>query len=159
MRKFSRYWLPVIAWAVLIALLSTSEFGALTSQRWLGQLLRYFFPEMPGSTIQLVNLIARKLAHLGEYFVLSVLLLRALRADAPVAWRWRWAALALTLAVGFAALDELHQAFEPRRHGSLLDLGIDAAGAALAQLFLCWRATPHNKTSNATASKESTEEK
>ena len=158
MRKFFRYWLPVVAWAAFITLLSTSDFGEPASQRWLSELLRYFSPDVHGNTIRLANLTVRKLSHLGEYFVLSVLLLRALRADAPVAWQWRWGALTLTLALGFAVLDEVHQAFEPSRQSSAIDVGIDVAGAALAQLFLYWRVAPHKKTNSATASRESPEE-
>jgi len=158
LRKSFRYWLLVVAWAALITLLSTSEFSGLASQHWLNQLLRDFFPDVHWDTIWLLNQTLRKLAHLGEYFVLSLLLLRALRADTPGAWRWRWGALALTLAVGFAVLDELHQGFERNRQASVIDVGIDAAGAALAQLLLCWRVAAHKKTSSATANMERPEE-
>lgn len=121
-----------------MTLLSTNDSGGPASQHWVSKLLPYFFPDVHWTTIRLVNLTVRKLSHLGEYFVLSLLLLRALRADAPLAWQWHWGALTLTLALGFAVLDEVHQTFEPSRQGSVIDAGIDVAGAALAQLFLCW---------------------
>ena len=64
---------------------------------------------------------------------------RALRGDAPDRWRWRWAFAALLLSLGFAGLDEWHQTFEQGRTGSVGDVGFDAAGAAIAQVWLRWR--------------------
>jgi VanZ family protein len=57
--------------------------------------------------------------------------------------------LAWLLTVAYAASDELHQSFVPGRRASLVDMGIDAAGAACA-LLLClffglrrlWRERP-----------------
>ena len=47
------------------------------------------------------------------------------------AWRRPWA-WALALAVLYAITDELHQGFVAGRHPSLVDVGIDAAGALIA---------------------------
>ena len=81
------------------------------------------------------DIVARKLFHFGEYALLCALWWRALRTVAPAR-----VALggAVSLAVAYAITDELHQVFVPTRHGSVLDVAIDAAGATLAALFL-WR--------------------
>jgi VanZ family protein len=65
--------------------------------------------------------ILRKCAHATEYAVLAALLFRVLERTWP----------ALTVAVVYAASDELHQAFVRGRHGSPYDVLIDAAGAAI----------------------------
>jgi VanZ family protein len=71
----------------------------------------------------------RKLGHLGGYAALA-----ALWAWALAPWlRPRAAiALAVALAVAYAVTDEWHQTFVDGRHGSPLDVGIDALGAAIA---------------------------
>ena len=65
--------------------------------------------------------VLRKCAHATEYAILALLLLRA---TGSFAWAW-------SLAVVYAASDEIHQTFVPGRHGSPVDVAIDAAGAAL----------------------------
>jgi VanZ family protein len=65
--------------------------------------------------------VLRKCAHATEYAVLAVLLVRA---TGSYAW-------AFALAVAYAGTDELHQTFVRGRHGSPIDVGIDAAGALL----------------------------
>ncbi|GEM_PF-224983 len=71
-----------------------------------------------------------KVAHLGVYGVLGLLLMRALRAE-----RWPQAkSVVFTLLAGglFAALDELHQSLIPGRQTDLLDFIADCAGLVIA---------------------------
>jgi VanZ family protein len=70
------------------------------------------------------DLIARKLVHAAEYGLLWFLLWRALGFRAP--------ALAAAIAIAYAASDEYHQTFVEGRHGTPVDLLIDAAGMAIA---------------------------
>lgn len=79
--------------------------------------------------------VLRKLAHLGEYFALTLLWAWALR---PVSARP--APLAAAIALLYAATDEYHQSFIAGRAGTPLDVAIDAVGviAALA-LLRCHR--------------------
>lgn len=82
------------------------------------------------------DLIVKKGAHMITYVTLSVLLLRALRRtghslrDASL--------LAILLALSFALTDELHQAFVPGRHASVLDIGFDYVGLTSAALIARW---------------------
>jgi VanZ family protein len=62
----------------------------------------------------------RKCAHMTEYAILALLLLRATGSFAWAFW----------LAVAYAATDEVHQTFVRGRHGSPLDVAIDAVGVA-----------------------------
>jgi VanZ family protein len=68
--------------------------------------------------------ILRKAAHMAEYGLLWWLWWRAL------GYRHMAAAAAITIA--YAATDELHQSFVTGRHGTPVDVLIDAAGVALA---------------------------
>jgi VanZ family protein len=68
--------------------------------------------------------IGRKLIHMGSYGLLWWLWWRALG--------WRAPALAVAITLVYAATDEFHQHFVHGRHGSPVDVAIDAAGVALA---------------------------
>jgi VanZ family protein len=72
------------------------------------------------------DVILRKLAHMTEYAVLALLLVRA---TGSVAW-------AFALTVAYACTDELHQTFVRGRHGTPVDVGIDAAGALIGLSLL-----------------------
>lgn len=78
------------------------------------------------------DLIGRKFIHAGEYALLCFLWWRALRTK--VSHRAALAC-AFALAVGYSATDELHQTFVNGRHGTPVDVLIDAVGAGL----VVWR--------------------
>ncbi len=98
-------WLPVVAWAALIFALSSVPSLSTGLGAW--------------------DLLLRKLAHLGEYAVLGILLARALPEPA-----------ALLAGAAYAVSDELHQTFVPGREGALLDAGLDSVGVLVGILLL-----------------------
>ena len=71
--------------------------------------------------------VLRKLGHVAEYGVLTVLWFRAL---SPVAAQPQ--VLAAAIAFAYAVSDEYHQSFVAGRHASPIDVGIDLIGIALA---------------------------
>jgi VanZ family protein len=95
-------WLPVLFWAAVI----------------------FTFSSIPSLSTHLGtwDLILRKCAHMTEYAILAALLRRATGGS----YRWGW-----LLAVAYACTDEFHQTFVRGRHGSPIDVGIDAVGALL----------------------------
>jgi VanZ family protein len=97
-------WLPVVAWAALIFALSS-------------------VPNL-STELGLWDTILRKCAHLTEYTILGGLLYRALEREVP----------ALAAGIAYAATDELHQHFVRDRHGSPVDVAIDAIGVAAGML-------------------------
>ena len=99
-------WLPVVAWAALIFVLSAQPDLSTGLGTW--------------------DLVLRKLAHLTEYAILGALLLRAVGARVP----------ALVAGVAYAVGDEIHQTFVPGRQGSVLDVLIDSAGVVIGILVL-----------------------
>jgi VanZ like family len=104
-------WLPVVAWAALIFVWSS-------------------IPDL-GTGLGGWDLILRKLAHAAEFGVLGALLLRALGRP--------WYAVAV--GVLYAVSDELHQSFVEGRHGSPVDVAIDAVGVTVGVLVWRWGAS------------------
>ena len=98
-------WLPVLIWGAVI----------------------FAFSSIPSlsSGLGTWDTILRKGAHLAEYAVLGGLLYRALGREA----------LALAAGIAYAATDELHQYFVRGRHGSPVDVAIDAVGVAVGMLL------------------------
>ncbi len=113
---------------------STQAGSTRHTSRIIGPLLRWINPNVTDTTINQVQYVIRKGAHMTEYALLAALLWRARRQ--PVRgdtrpWHWSEASIALGLAIAFAASDELHQSFVPSREGRVGDVFIDGAGAAL----------------------------
>jgi VanZ family protein len=88
--------------------------------------LIFFLSAQPdlGTGLGVWDTILRKAAHMTEYGVLWWLWHRALGYRHPAA--------AAAIAVAFAATDELHQHFVTGRHGTPVDVAIDAVGVAIA---------------------------
>jgi VanZ family protein len=74
--------------------------------------------------------VLRKAAHMTVYGLLWLAWWRALGYGSP------WPAVVLTLL--YAISDEWHQTFVEGRSGRPLDVGIDAAGVAVAMLAVRW---------------------
>jgi VanZ family protein len=106
-------WLPVVLWASVI----------------------FAFSSIPSlsSGLGTWDLVLRKCAHATEYAVLALLLLRATGSYA-----WAFAG-----AVAYACTDEVHQTFVRGRHGSPVDVAIDAAGALIG--LALWRRVYHHR--------------
>jgi len=99
-------WLPVLAWAALIFALSS-------------------IPHL-GTGLGTWDTVLRKGAHVTEYAIFGLLLLRAVGRELP----------AFLLGVSYAITDEVHQHFVSGRHASPIDVVIDSAGILIGILFL-----------------------
>lgn len=133
-------WLPPLAWMALIMWFSTGDFSAENTGSVLQPVLQWLLPWASSSQIATLHGLVRKMAHMTEYAVLATLWFIALTRERR--WSARRAAwLALLVAVGWAFLDELHQATEPSRTASIGDVGFDTAGALVASSVarLGWR--------------------
>jgi VanZ family protein len=112
----------------VISLGSTDAFAATETSRFIGPLLHWLFPDATPATLEVLHGAIRKLGHVAEFAVLALLWYRAL-AWAERGWKPRATLAAFGLALLFAVLDEAHQAFEPSRDGSPIDVGWDSLGA------------------------------
>lgn len=149
MRVLLRYYLPVVLWGLIIAVFSSDAFsGNITLQvlRWLFEILGI---EVSRQTLLQLNAVARKLAHITEYFVFTVLVWRAARKEFSRVWDLPSAALTLVVVTALAAADEANQLWLLKlRTGSFVDVAIDTLGAGLA-LAMIWRWT-HGNSAGAT---------
>ena len=135
MRWLARQW-PVFAWAALIWTFSTHWFTGANTSRIIFPILRFLFPH--ASLIFLIHAhdFIRKCAHVGEYFVFGLLLLRTIRNGRP-GFRITWALAAILIVFAYACVDELHQSFVPGRGVEFADVLLDTAAGTVAQ-FLAW---------------------
>jgi VanZ family protein len=103
-------WAPVVLWAAVI----------------------FAFSSVPslGTDLGVWDTILRKGAHMTEYAILALLLFRALGSELS----------AFLFGLAYAVSDEIHQLFVSGRHGSPVDVAIDAAGLLLGLLALRMRA-------------------
>jgi VanZ family protein len=97
---------------------------------WAGVIFAFSSIPSLGTNLGTWDYVLRKLAHTAEYAILAVLLARA---TGSYAW-------AFALTVAYAGSDEFHQTFVRGRHGSPIDVGIDAAGALAGLVVLGRRA-------------------
>jgi len=130
-----RPWVPALLWAVMISYASTDTFSSNNTSVIILPMLRRLFPLASPETLEALHYLIRKLAHLSEYFLFSMLLTRGVRGNER-GWKLRWAIWALAIAAGYSALDEFHQSFVPSRTASPWDSLLDTTGAAVAQVVL-----------------------
>lgn len=129
-------WLPAIAWAGVIYYFSTRRFSHSNTSLWLSGLISWFLPGAPREMLEGFNFIVRKLGHWGEYFIFSLLLLRALRNDDETGWNRRAATWTLAIVLLYAAGDELHQAFVPNREPQVTDILLDFFGGVCGVVWM-----------------------
>ena len=112
--KTLNLWLPVFLWAAVIFTLST-----ISNPR--------------ASQFFVWDFIAKKVAHVTEYAILFILILRATHKNFV---------LAFTLTVLYSISDEFHQSFIPGRTPAIYDVGLDSSGAAIAG-YVIWKLKLH----------------
>jgi VanZ family protein len=120
-------WLPVVAWGILIFVMSTSNFSAFNTSKFIEPILRWLFPLVAPETINVMHALVRKSAHFTEYGVLFWLLLRGPMVGRPY--------LALGVCVLYAFFDEGHQMLVPGRTPSLYDVALDSTGALFSRFL------------------------
>ena len=126
-------WLPVLLWMALILWLSGRSDLPVRTNPQTGETIRTTFA-------------AAKLAHVFEYGVLALLLLRALTGTGgglrlPLAPA---IVVAVLVAGVFGVLDELRQSLVPNREPRLTDVALDSSAALGASLlFAIWQRSRH----------------
>jgi VanZ family protein len=134
-----KYWIPAFLAAALISLFSTHYFTPEETGRVIVPILRWFLPDASADLIRHLHFGIRKLAHVTEFGIFSITVFRAIRGS-RTGWQLNWALLTFLVAVSYAALDEFHQRYVPRRHFSPKDIALDGTGALLAQIIVWWYA-------------------
>ncbi|MGH9682268.1 MAG: VanZ family protein [Candidatus Acidiferrales bacterium] len=133
MRWLSRWW-PTLAWAAVISIFSTHLFTSANTGSIIIPILHWLFPRASSATLLTMHHVIRKCGHFTEYFILSLLILRSIRAGRHGV-RLTWAFIAIALVAGYASLDEFHQRFVPGRTPAVADVMLDTVGGAAAQVI------------------------
>jgi VanZ family protein len=120
-------WTPVVAWAIIIFVFSTSYFSAENTSRFIDPILRFFMPGASAVTIALAHGFVRKAAHFTNYAILFWLLVSGPLRGRPY--------FVFGLCVFYALLDEGHQLFVPSRGPSLYDVALDSTGALFSRFL------------------------
>ena len=129
-----RNYVIVCGWALVIFTLSHQPAAVSSGQS--GVIVGHLQQAMPGVSTAILTFLVRKSAHIIAYFVLGILMYRALCITIH-RWRTRTvASLALLSCSLYAVTDEIHQLFVPGRSGELRDVMIDSI-AALVGIGLC----------------------
>ena len=144
MRWLRQLW-PALVWAAFIFLFSTKYFSASGTASIIIPILHRLFPAASHHTLMTAHYWIRKSAHVVEFFIFSLLLLRAIRGDRQ-GLTLRWALIVIGIAAAYAISDELHQWFVPGRGPSVSDVLLDTSGAAAAQLLAGWKVHRNEKS-------------
>ena len=134
--RFVKYWLPLLLWLGVIFLGSTDLMSAEHTSRFIVPFLRWLKPDISPETLASIHFIVRKCAHLGEYAVLALLLLRAaifmtnLKRSLAILYVSVWVACVVV-----ATTDEFHQTLVASRRPLATDIMIDSGGAILGLLI------------------------
>jgi len=117
MKKFLKFWLPVIVWMGVIFTFSS-------------------IPDLKSGLKE--DFILRKIAHILEFAILTFLLFRAISVqDGPASGGNKVIIYSLIIALFYAFSDEFHQSFVGGRQCSFRDVGIDSIGI-LITASLCY---------------------
>ena len=152
MRRFLKYWLPLLIWVCVIFLGSTDMLSAEHTSRFMVPFLLWLKPGMSPDRILFIHIVMRKSAHVSEYAILAILLWRALRSNPTLRTnRPMLLGAVLFASAVFAASDEFHQSFVKSRTPSVRDVALDVAGAVFALLIVAIFADRHSKRIRSTA--------
>lgn len=128
------YILAPVFWMAVIFTLSHQPAAVSSGQS--GVIVGHLQQAMPGVSTAILTFLVRKSAHIIAYFILGILMYRALCITIH-RWRTRTvASFALLSCSLYAVTDEIHQLFVPGRSGELRDVMIDSI-AALVGVGLC----------------------
>ena len=122
-----RAWIPALAWATALFILSTTLFSSDNTGKIIDPIVRWFLPSALASTINLTHMLVRKVAHFTDYAILFWLLYRGPLRSRPY--------VALGLCVLYAMTDETHQIFVPGRTPSIYDVALDSTGALFSRFL------------------------
>ena len=126
--RLVKEWLPAVLWAAVIFISSTDLFSDTHTAAVIGPHLHFLFPDISPENLERIHFLIRKLSHFSEYFILTVLLMRALRQENARRIERRHLLISFAIATLYAISDEFHQSFVRSRGSSTIDVCIDVFG-------------------------------
>jgi len=135
MKKTHINWILVIGWMLLIFLFS-SQPGEVSSgnNKFVIYLFNLLGLDLNSIFGTMSDFIVRKAAHCTEYFILYILLYRAIKADKDASIKVFISCILIVFL--YACSDEFHQAFVPGRGPAFRDVMVDTCGGLLAFLVM-----------------------
>jgi len=138
MKKKHIDWILVIGWMVLIFLFS-SQPGEVSSgnNKFVIYLFNLLGLDLNSIFGTLSDFIVRKGAHFTEYFILYILLYRAIRTEKNI--NIKVFIYSILIVFLYACSDEFHQAFVPGREPAFRDVMVDTCGGLTAFfiMYIC----------------------
>jgi VanZ family protein len=154
-----RTWLPVLAFAMVFAVESTSYFGSDRTSAPLQRVVEAIFGYDVCAHWDSIHHLIRKTGHFMGYGIFSLICFRGFwftfqGAALRLLRQLRAHGLAILATFLVASADEFHQSFLPNRSGQFSDVLLDCCGAAVLclMLFLTMRAVEARKQARSRAS-------
>jgi len=140
MHKKHLNWILVIGWMVVIFMFS-SQVGEVSNENnkfviYVFNLLGLHLNKIFGT---LSDFIVRKASHFTEYFILYMLIYRAINKSKKLDIKFFIGAILIVFL--YACSDEFHQTFVPGRSPAFRDVMVDTCGGLTAFLFSYIRVT------------------
>lgn len=132
-------WILIFIWMIVIFLFSaqTGDESSKLSGGFLRTFILRFTPaHLSQDTIDFLEHLIRKAAHMTEYAILGILISIQLRLYEVFQKEWKKILAATGLVMLYAATDEIHQLFIGGRSGQVTDVMIDTCGGFLGALFI-----------------------
>ncbi|MBU3146194.1 VanZ family protein [Clostridium sp. CF012] len=135
MKKKHINWLLAIGWMILIFLFS-SQPGEVSSEnnKFVIYIFKFIGLDLNSILGTLSDFIVRKAAHFTEYFILYILLYRAINTKKSLNIKVFIGILIMVFL--YACSDEFHQAFVPGRGPAFRDVMVDTCGGLTAFLTM-----------------------
>lgn len=151
MRKHLQRHAPMVIMMIGIFIVSSDLGSADHTRPVLASIVRRFLPwlasRMDSHMIDITDFIIRKIAHVTEYAVLSLLVSRSLDVTHQSHITQRIICVGVTSL--YALSDEVHQSFVPSRGATYIDVLWDTLGATLGTTLLSLvQRSRHRKQSN-----------
>ncbi|NNU78181.1 VanZ family protein [Clostridium estertheticum] len=140
MRKKHLNWILVIGWMMVIFIFS-SQVGDVSNEN--NKFVIYVF-NLLGLNLNnifgtLSDFIVRKASHFTEYFILYMLIYRAMNKSKKIDMKIFITSILIVFL--YACSDEFHQSFVPGRGPAFRDVMVDTCGGLTALLFIYIRVT------------------
>lgn len=126
-------WLPVLLWMIVIFGFSCQNGNQSGhNNRFVIDLLKHLGVNLDNTLGVNSNFYVRKAAHMTEYFILFILVYRAINEKFTII---KGLIFSLIFVFLYACTDEFHQSFIPERTASFRDVMIDTCGGGLGLLI------------------------
>jgi len=147
MKKKHIDWILVIGWMMIIFIFSSQVAGVSNeNNKFVEHIFNLLGLDLNSIFGNLSDFIVRKTGHFSEYFILYVLLYRAINKKKEINFKVFISSLLIVFL--YACSDEFHQAFVPGRGPAFRDVLIDTCAGLTALLIIRFRVTLKKKSSS-----------